>query len=605
MYIVLPDRFQDQLAELEGKEAAVLVRKAASGDRRSLTALQNMATYANNPYFARALIDSLGVADTLKLTAELAVQLRTTMNGGGTNRIKSAIGATRAVLSTLATALQTVTSPNNGSPPDPSILRQLTTAGRTHFTLSDGDTVYGYQALSSLLDALSPKQGLSVDFVSTVGRDMVDFDRTMVSAAKRSGGLDSGPYALAPLGDMSGHYQFQGVLSGESGSAATAGATDFLIPLLEHCTSAASAQALLDYTSSGQNSHLVYLVNGRIPVWMRSDHGAALGGLLLMAMSGSDPESTKLFDQLTSTLGPTLRKWIATDNIDHLKVVQQGGLDQISGMRVPLANLLAARLDSIGTEIYATQVSGGGVPGTVANEKNLGALLAFAVSDDSGFWALAKAQVGLTKTWLNQQLDRGVGADVGLTQEATILGFILAFRQGMLTATTKTPTDPTLDLLKQFIAKGVGYIPVPYVDHLGEIKGDAESFVHDHYLQVGDWLLNKAAAPNGLKGPANPSDSAMSNAQAIKALLNQILISAAVQHLHYTSTQVAGKSFAADGRIIPPEQWNNQQTAAFLDWCNEQNISVPNLSNNAQTAINNSRDDALSLFIRATGSASQ
>lgn len=607
--ILLPDRFQDQVGQLKGREAGKLLSQAATGDRRALTELQALIDDATNPYFAEALLQSIGATGLIVLAAALAYQLHLDESRSSRQRhLALDEKHTNAVLQMLAAALAVGTAPTAG-PAGEAFLRQLQASGRAQHHVpgaGSNDIIYGYQSLATILEiAVQTGTRFPLSFFRTIGLDMIAFDRQLPHGRDLPiPGLKSKLAANHfALGDLTQQEGLGIALNPSTNSVPYGSRTDFLIPLFNVAQSSAAAQTLLSASPPGKPSNLQYLLTDRAPVWAATDHGAALGRLMHQAMSTDDPQSASLFEETVKTLGAYIRQWLKADGSGHLAVTSNATADQLSGLRSVLADILVQRLNDIITKISGAEVSGGGVPGSAEEERNLAALIAFAASDDAAFWTLAKAQIGHTKAWLDQQLTSGRGVEVGLAQEAMALGFILALRQGMLQARQEHPDDAQNRLLKQLVDHGIGYIPVPYASLLGDVvKGDIEAFARDRYTQVGDWLADKAFPSSEV---SNDSLRSMSDEQTVASILNQMLLSAAVQRLKYSPADANGKPFASGGKIRPPETWNADQLDSFTEWCREREIPVPILGGQATTTINNAKHIALNLFIDSRGTGQQ
>ncbi len=553
IYLLLPDRFPDQVAQIEGKRAAALLRQAATGNAAALAALQNYANQPGSPYFARALLESLGPTALVELPAALATLLRA--------RIQSLRQATetRAVFAMLARALTT-------SPMDDAFLASLEAAGRAqHPTPGTTDTFIGYQSLASRLAPLPPDTPLPLHFVETVGRDMVLFDRQRLTAAVTAGSPDYAP-ARQPLGDLSEHYGLGAALA--LTPIPFNGRTDFLRPLLDATRDQPAAQALLNFTPPGmQTSNLTYLLHDRRSEWRYTDHGATLGYLLQRAMSGPDPTSSHLFAETLQTLGPDILAHLTWQKSDQLAMSHDDKrfLDDLSNLRYPLATLLIQHLDEISSRLYDDEQSGETLH-DITWASSVQAVIADVTQDDAAFTHLIHAQLNTTKTWLDHQYATTDHPDpANFAQHVAMLGRLTALRQETMRARAEGTTTYNTTI-KNDISTLVGQLPLPDLKSAGPLTAAAQE-IQNLALSELKTLITTHLTDNSEH--TNTDQSQALNTEVAVLLVKQMAFSASATNGRFAAADIAGKSFARDGRIIPPETWTAMQREAFAAWCRE------------------------------------
>lgn len=189
-------------SRLEGETAAALARRAAAGDSRALAALPEHLSRAGDPDFAKALLLGLGAKGVIEFPASLATRLRGELNGGDPERPSADGSRIVSVMKMLGKALAAGTQrPDTGA--DAAFLHRLQAEGRAGHRFPGGGFYKGYQSLSTLLGMGDGQPPPSREFMGTVGRDMIAYDRT--EAAWRNPESAPGTSAAAePLPDLAG-----------------------------------------------------------------------------------------------------------------------------------------------------------------------------------------------------------------------------------------------------------------------------------------------------------------------------------------------------------------------------------------------------------------
>ncbi|TDD93723.1 hypothetical protein, partial [Actinomadura rubrisoli] len=232
-YLTLPDRYTDQVAYADGRRAAELFRRAASGDASAQSALRGIQPDDITPMFARALIESLGARALVKLPMSLTFRIVG-------DRDQRHAADTRATLALLGRALALATDPNGKGYVGGEYLNALRTAGRANFpplsTPPNGTS--GYQSLATLIGSSSGTR-FSAHFIDVVGNDMIAYD----TGLRKSLGQ-------APLPDLTGEYGLGNALDPSTTKPIPGERkTDFLAPLFEAAAASgkAASQALLTH----------------------------------------------------------------------------------------------------------------------------------------------------------------------------------------------------------------------------------------------------------------------------------------------------------------------------------------------------------------------
>jgi hypothetical protein len=499
-YFKLPDRYKDQLAYANGKRAVDLLRRAKDGDREALRQISNLALGpdSRNPYFTKAFLEKLGAADMVEIPIMLAQRLRRDTRDGYDD-LQNSARDTRGALMLLSKSLAAGTDPTSRAHMDDDYLRQLRDAGRRMFPPSSQPPygVSGYQGLSTVLaQTSSHSERFSAHFMEVVGRDMVAFDR---ETHKRL------PYVVLP--DLTGLNDLGDALDPGTGEVSPgARKTDMLAPLLTAAgESKEASQALLDYTTPGEkNSHLAYLLHDRRALWGQSDHGAALGQAMKAAMSGRDDISERLTFQAGDILAADARKFFEVGDDRKLKTKDKYTLDALSGLRTPMAEILAAHIGKI-NDIYLSFSGGAKEGSTPMTDTDLDYMLLDVLRDspntrdDRAFTTLLDAQIAHARV----EIDRAVasGSRQYLTNvvvsESPVFGHLLEARNQSVLA-EKGRIDAANAQLKTRVSQGIGLIPIKGSEKVGEIGGGLAQGAYNAVVQggldkLGSWMSKTAS----------------------------------------------------------------------------------------------------------------
>jgi hypothetical protein len=613
----LPDRLDALQSRLDGAEAADLAKKAAGGDRKALSRLTKFASEANNPDFAKSLLDRLGADGIITLPAAFARRLRTAMDSRDPN-LGAHEASVQSVLKMFSTALAVGTNPGSGGYVGDAYLNKLKGEGNADHRFPGGgpyDTYKGYQSLATLLGMSDGHPPYSVRFMQVVGRDMIAYDREHRPKGPLPGKPPpvAFPYvpglphhrpedSFAPLPDLIGLLHLGWALTPEGNRPTVEppgqGRTDFLNGLMRAASfSKDGSQALLHYTPSGQkNSDLEYLLHERRTAWAYTDHGLSLSLAMKAAMSGRDQTSQKLFKEMSELLGRDTRQYYTYDKDHKLKFnAGDGHADDLSGLRPNLGDILRSHLGDLDDSLFGDKLATGS-PETLPSPRDIDALLAEVGQDDQAFANLVKDQIGRTRAMLDQQYANGNDIDNVLISEGKLLGHLLAMRREALIG-RGTTTDAANQEIKDLINRGIGLVPIPYTSLFGGVsKSIYDEVVKNRYGKVGDWL-NQQVLQGG--GSAQQDSKTASDEQAVVKLLGQISLSVAIDHANDSGQRAPGEPFADNsGHVLPPDKWMNDpdKNLKFIEWCRKNGFVAPKISSEIETQIKNSHDDAVSSF---------
>ncbi|MFK4269560.1 hypothetical protein [Streptomyces milbemycinicus] len=589
----LPDDISALQAGMDGGKAAELAKKAAQGDTQALSQLQKYGFEAGDPNFAKALLLGLGAKGVIELPASLAKKLKSDVVSGDADKVSTDRKLIVSTLKMLSKALAVGTAPRTMDP-DSDFMHQLKAEGRAEHRFPGGGGTYkGYQSLSTVLAMSDGHPPFSPQFMRTIGRDMIDFDRTGPKL-KAQPVLPGMPYApptsTDPLPDLGGLLHLGWLLTpAEYAPAAEQGKnpldrpTDYLNGLMKAAAfSKEASQALL-------KDNLGYLLHDRREKWARTDHGTTLGLAMKVAMSDHDAHSMALFAEARKVLGKDIRANVKAEG-GKLKVMDLGQFEQLSGLRYSLGLIVGSHLEDMDTSFAAKDSAA----------RDYDALLAYVVLDNDTFWALANSQIARTRMGLDNQYSSGSGSDETLAQHMGMLGHIFALRQEMLGAVGeqyKKQSEANGELIKELVGTGIGYLPIPYANLFGKgVKEVYEEGVNYGYGKAGDWLAQKAQSLLADKKPKNELPPFEDDQAAGNDLVYQMLRSTMVAHIAQFpgvgGRELKNQSFMKK----PPEQWGDPEKDDFAKYCRKHNIPLVSSADRAKLSMNNAHGDAVSNF---------
>jgi hypothetical protein len=579
----------------EGDAAAGLVKRAAKGDQNALKdLLANYANKANNPYFAAALMKTLGPKGLVELPASMARRLRGLLKYGHnpSDLAKHTIKENATLLKFLNSSLAAATDTKNPAYVGSDFIEALKQQGRAAHRDSGGANYYGYWGLGQILHASHTKtpDGSLKDvpfgrnFLTNVGGDMITWDRQQMKkiyadGVTRSSVFFSGPFPQMQLG-MPNILNQPGVYP--PGDKITS--ADPLAGLAEAAsTNRKAAQDLLDYPpDSGKKSNLSYLLHDRRKFWGVSDHGDALGHMLEAAEKGHDSESKRLAVWTT---------WIRANDLKNdfgvkgkqLTINDKDGLDALSGMRDSEANILAyhidAVIDSLGNPDGLKRIKSGDVLDVRKNgattphfgTADLDRILVDAGLDDGAYQTLINAQSGHMRATIDKAISEGATDLKGLTgKEVSVLAHIVQARgQGLLADGRLEDKRAQMrhDALAKIVQMGVGYVPIPGANLLKAAAGEK---ISDFYKQIAamgyDNLSSKLAGQAGAGAEDKALTETTNDEVAASSLIHQMIQSSILDHGTYEHTGLHGQPFVRNGNIDPELAAEEHHYVAFRDW---------------------------------------
>ncbi|MBO2450499.1 hypothetical protein J4573_25580 [Actinomadura barringtoniae] len=555
-YLVLPDRYTDQIAYAEGRRVADLVRRAASGDRKALADLRRYDPRDVTPAMAKAVLEALGPEQLLKLPADLAFHARAD---------DSLARDSQGLMSLLGRSLAVATTPGRPGYVGDAYLGQLVQAGRTSWPPGSRPPygIVGYQSMSSLLASAGDAK-FSIRFMQTVGADMVDYDR---STRK--------PLGDNPLPDLSGAFDADKTMNPKA-----AGKADFLVPLLNAAAVSGSegAQALLNHRPMGPHivdspdsmrlTNLEYLLRDRRGLWGQTDHGAALGHAIQVGAIGHDKASQDLAFRAGKYLADDARKYFKVEN-DRIKIENKDDLDALSGLRVPMAQVLAAHITKV-NDIYQSFRFGAKTGSTPMNDADMDYLLLEVTRDGNAYDTLLKSQIAHAKVAIDKSVASGSKhLDSTIVAEGWMFGHLIEARnQSVEGEEARLAAD--LQRMEGYISMGVGFA----ADKVGEGIPTGAPGAGEAYTLLVDQVQDRLTGWLAQRMVDKPDDTILapkSNTEAVEKLFNQMITASELAHGQLSHEDLNGQPFATHGphsKILPLESMSGDQLEALLRWVN-------------------------------------
>ncbi|MFC9969385.1 hypothetical protein ACFVH6_00625 [Spirillospora sp. NPDC127200] len=594
-YLMLPDRYTDQIGYAEGRRVAALARRAASGDRAALTELQRRRPEDVTPAMAKALMTELGASGLLDITGRLADQVRA-------HREDTALArANWNTLGLLGRGLAFATDPGQksgyaGGP----FLGDLVREGQGTFPpsarLPAGIT--GYQALSTLL-ATAGDARFSPEFFRVVGTGMIAHDRHIRET-----------FGNAPLPDLTARFR-----NGADPSSAPGKGTDFLIPLLNAAAASGrqGAQALFrgapmgphakDAPASTKMGNLEYLLSDRRELWGKApqaDHGAALGEALRVAASGQDELSRALAFDAGKLLADDARKHFTVKD-GKMTAGDEDRLDALSGFRVPAAHLFAAHISKMNRIYQAYRVSdqAGSTPMT-GNDLNY--LLLDITRSADAYDILLRGQMAHAKVAIHRAAPEGRGQlENAITGEGWMFGRLLEARyQSVKGEEARLAEDKKR--IEKYVSMGLGLAGGKAVESVAQrapLVGEGLGMGIDAVEgALTAWIVERAADK-----PDPAINAPKTNREAIERLLNQMVISSLHAHDRLPGTDLKGQSFVTSGphpKILPLESMNGRQVEDLIFWGND-SLRLASIGKEVRTSLNQGRGEVVEHYMSKDG----
>lgn len=450
---------------LSPTEAAGLVRRAARGDTEALDKLRQFRHMFADPYFAHELTQALGARRLTELPGLLAKNLNDAVNGGDGDA-GQITADNQALLGMLSDALAASTNPNNplwaSDDHLDNFLDRLQHEGRSQeHTLAGGNQFSGYWGLGQIMNAADGHPPYSTEFLDTVGRDMVAWDKERVDSSPRPEDPSIWPGSAGPFGSglVGGAADQPGVLPGQAGAA-----NDPLLGLLNAAsTNGEGAQELfLGNTPDDSNlptrfddqSNLEYLLSSR-PGW--ADQGNDLGNAIEAAATAEDPNDPQVAERGARVALGTV-DILGRDLNDDFGLAQ----NRLSGMADSVGEMLGDRIGDVNDSVNGSDIEA--ISGTHARfgHQDLAQVLKFATKDQDGFDALAGAQLGHIKVEVDDAAARHDlrNLEESAAQGSRTLGVITEARVDGLNDDAEAQ-DQAYGLLATAAKTGVGMAPIP------------------------------------------------------------------------------------------------------------------------------------------------
>jgi hypothetical protein len=207
--------------------------------------------------------------------------------------------------------------------------------------------------------------------------------------------------------------------------------------------------------------------------------------------------------------------------------------------------------------------------------------------------------VGRSRASLDQRPAGGEGIEDMMIAQGGFLGHLLALRREALVARGVT-VDTANAQIKELIDKGIGLVPVPYAKLFSGVPASLYGeLAGQQYGKVGAWLFQHMQQDGG---SGEQDAKVATDEQAVRSLLRQMSLSAAIDRFNASGGTAWGEPFAdKKGKILPPSQWNDHARSRFIDWSLDKDFEAPRMSQAIETVIKNSHDDAISSFNGAGG----
>ncbi|WP_188193871.1 hypothetical protein [Nonomuraea sp. SYSU D8015] len=574
----------------EAALAAPLVHAAAQGDADALKRLAAYKDRMSDPAFATALLEEIGPQALVSLPALMAARVSKAI-GTEPGRTEAMRRDNRALLSMLSKALAAATDPARPTRVGTRFLDALREEGRKERKApgAEGQTYAGYWAFGQIL-AADPGAKYSAWFMSTIGRDMIAWDREY---------LKKNHVPFMPRDDASYGLVAPMDTRPVAGSPDIAAADPIAALMTLAGASRENAQTLL-----GHGDTLKYLLHDRRPQWGMGDRGESLGGAMEAAMKGADEASKRLAASATHIIADDVQPHVSFDSNGQIRFKNPSELDRLAGIRDNMGRILTEHSDDIVRATYMTprKPSDGGLTGNVDGEvfarfdkKKLDLVLLDITSDDKAYQALLLGQVAHMRGRIDQAVAQRnpSWAKNEITIGSNALGHLLEARKQGLVARGKE-ADEVDAQFRKLVEDGIGLVPIPGANQVGKLGIKAagtiyENFVKAGYAKAGDWLAEQAGHGGGKTAKAY--GEAASNEQVAQEMVKQMLQSSTVAHENYRRDDLRGPFVVGDPpRIKALEDMTAHEHENFEEWL-RRNSTVPDDFGKAQSNILNGAND--------------
>ncbi|WP_219471359.1 hypothetical protein [Nonomuraea rhizosphaerae] len=636
-FVEMPDSLDAAAGLLDGTLAARAAQKAADGDTKALTDLNDLASRTADPEFVKAFLGALGVGGVTRLPGSLAAQLRDARAREDHDRLTQVSQRGKEVLRLLSTALAAGTDPRNAAYMGDGFLLDLAKDGRAQHK-AGGTTYSGYQAQALIWRAHDGKPPYSKEFMQVVGRDVIAYEleqrKSAWAAAKTLG------QPQIPIIDLAGAFGLGTLL--RPGSHATAPGAKITSSVADDLFHAAkfdreASQALLNHTPAGwDESVLDYLLTTRWGASHYTDDFKPIRDLLVTATTGQDTISKNLAAEMTKVLADEVRGAFGKDDSGNLKISDREGFDRLAPLSYPLGRAIAANIDEL-SRLYLNHATFGKVA-----PQDMSYALTLATSDDAGFEALVRAQtehmraalatvppVGLTasnaerlgfkksdvKAYDFNEDGRVDKADITqfltdrTVEEARPFNHIVETRRQVLIAQGLDEKKAD-EALKSMVGDAIGLLPVPGAKQVsqlatgafGELIGKGyDKFAGMAYDEIAHQVAQQMSQQK--HGLDETHRTVADNRLAVERLAEQMLATTLLNKGVLDGFHIKGREFATGEppTIKPFAQMTPEEYSDFLEWARKKGESSDLLDRFGSTfRRTNEVDDYLGLQIPST-----
>jgi uncharacterized protein YukE len=437
-------------AQRDAVHVTDLLTRAAAGDKAAARELAGYRLEATDPSFATAVADRLGPDGMIRLPAAMAQAMRDHPGDAARTRRDNA-----AILAFTSSVLATATDDTRQPHVTDAWLAELTRQGRTYRPLDGATGYWGYWGLAQILGAAGTQPPYSGHFMSTVGRDVVAWIRSVPPPGQAG--------IAAPFGPAASGLNAPG--QGSDTPVRVEGPEPLLTDLLRAAsTSAPAAQALLT------PDDVDYLFHQRH--W--PDHGEQLGRAVEAGGTGADPASARVAALAVHAYADVIRSGV-THNDDHTITAHD---DALAAIRDNIGRTVAAHIGDVNLSLNTQDQRPTGDEwndGSTARfgRADLGYALLGAERDPAGYDAVLKAQMCFMKSDLERvatapgtAATRLAAVTNAATDGANTLGYLVEARKQGLEATARAG-DEARGRLSTYVDMGLSLIPTP--PHIGNL----------------------------------------------------------------------------------------------------------------------------------------
>lgn len=599
-FLEMPDRLEEAKGLLDGTVAGRAALKAANGDEKALAELEKYASRTGDSEFVKAFLGMIGAQGVTRMSGSVATLLRDAMSRSDPGRRDRLTTSGRNVLSMLSTALAKGTNPRHPAYLGDSFLQDLVTEGRAQHGTGVGRYL-GYQAQALIWRAHDGQPPYSKEFMETVGRDVILYEREQRADAWATSQTYS--WHQIPILDLAGSLSLGPLLRPGAPPKAPLTLRSSMVENLFHAakSSPEASHALLNHTPPGWNQSILnYLLTTRWGASRYLDDYEPISGMLITATTGQDATSQKLAVELTKLLTDQVRGAFAGGG-DQLQIQDRALFDRYAPLSYPLSRAISANIDQL-SRLYLTHA----VWGEIAPE-DMSYALVFATSSDKGFEALVRAQVEHMRAQLDTVPPIGMNASNATqfgftsadvkrfdlngngqvdnsdtiqflkdraTEEATPFNHIVESRRQALIALGLDDKKAD-EALKGMVADAIGLIPAPGAKQAGTLAaGVFGAMIGKGYEQLAGVGYDKLAEQVALRMSGNRRDldeaykTLADNRLGTERLAEQMIATALLTKGALDELDFENRSFIADNslRIKPFPEMSAQEYSQFLAW---------------------------------------